>query len=1158
MDRGLNYRITTAANLQGLKALAVGLAQTQRAMSLMAQTANRMNSSNDAAARRIERLSRSVSELRLRLAAARTQTASMKRGVDDLTTSLGFLGRTVRRFLTYLVLFVAMGAVKRSFDQITRAAIGFNKAMEEGSIAMAGIILATGKFADAQGKVLSVSQSLPLAMQAGQRQMKLLQKDALATTGDFQSMAEAMQVAIAPGLQAGMTLDQIRILSRRIAQAATALSMPGQQMPEEIRSLLAGTIRPQTTRIATALGITSDDVRKWKEMGTFTEEVLKRFEAFEKIEQPLGNTMTLLVNRVKDAFQAVAGTAGGGFFQELKKLLKDVFGALTGEGESGLSTGAVQALTGMFKSLEGIVKRIREYINTADLSNWKDIGEAIGTLFGTLGETLFILFENLTLASVFILKAIKNISDAFGGVVKYVADFGVKSYLLLKTWTLVKSAVAGISLFMGKAVTSAALLSATSKTWLTGLTSGLAKVGGVLAGVTLAIPLLDSVLRSAIPAMKSLPSISQAAMTFGKSIFQGAQATGEYMAEVNKGLADAEDAADGVVRKGMVPWKDRVAEIQPLMISTGESLQRQEDAIAKMVKSTEALVTKFSLLRDTSFASGRAGEIQMKMLDAQVDVQTKIKELLSDQQNRISRIQAIDRDILANRQKIEGLGGEHLDEFNKLLKAENARESIQTAMNDLKLREVELQKKLKETEGDTFDLSDKQLADRLDATNELLGVNKKLAVLEGGMAVIRDRTSGLGGRSEAARQAVLKEIELARQRKGAETELNILKEDALGVEEKILEALSLQLAVENTLAAKKIETANLGLGPALTAEQEIFQLQLNRANLATIEAARAKLSMVQAQTQLNLLRSENQQKLQVYRTELAQAKTEQKRESLQKLINAEQMQSIFQEGELLLKLQEATEIMRQQQQIAQGTFGEGLLEGMRQFAQEAPTVFQGGLDVMKSALDAFADLVADTIVDAFDPTADTSLQERIGRFIQDIGRQLLQLAMRMAMAQAITAAFGGGIPANGASALLGSRPPMGLAAGGPVPPAGLPASDTVPIWATPGEFMVKVDAVRKYGSDMLSAINQGLVDPMALRGLRSSRRASRGSSGRMGYAEGGEIAASQMVPVSQPSGVSQAVVVANEETFDQLVTGGKGAMLKFIQKNKSTIKGLLS
>ena len=93
----------------------------------------------------------------------------------------------------------------------------------------------------------------------------------------------------------------------------------------------------------------------------------------------------------------------------------------------------------------------------------------------------------------------------------------------------------------------------------------------------------------------------------------------------------------------------------------------------------------------------------------------------------------------------------------------------------------------------------------------------------------------------------------------------------------------------------------------------------------------------------------------------------------------------------------------------------------------------------------------------------------------------------------------------------------------------------------------------------MSKINSGMVDPAGLRGLAGATQAIQTrSSGGPGYAEGGEITPQNAVPVQTGGpGVQRAVLVANEETMDQLVTGGKGALMRFLRDNSDEVKGLL-
>ncbi|MGN6407755.1 MAG: hypothetical protein ACTHMH_05365, partial [Curtobacterium sp.] len=63
---------------------------------------------------------------------------------------------------------------------------------------------------------------------------------------------------------------------------------------------------------------------------------------------------------------------------------------------------------------------------------------------------------------------------------------------------------------------------------------------------------------------------------------------------------------------------------------------------------------------------------------------------------------------------------------------------------------------------------------------------------------------------------------------------------------------------------------------------------------------------------------------------------------------------------------------------------------------------------------------------------------------------------------------------------VGIFKPNGKAAGGEIRGPGTGTSDDVPIWASNGEWVVRERAASMYGPRTMSAINAGLVDPVAL------------------------------------------------------------------------------
>lgn len=236
------------------------------------------------------------------------------------------------------------------------------------------------------------------------------------------------------------------------------------------------------------------------------------------------------------------------------------------------------------------------------------------------------------------------------------------------------------------------------------------------------------------------------------------------------------------------------------------------------------------------------------------------------------------------------------------------------------------------------------------------------------------------------------------------------------------------------------------------------------------------------------------------------------------------------------------------------------------------------LESLQSAVTGFANFAADAIVGAFDPTNDTDIEVLFARFLQGLAKQILSTIFTLLIATAIAKAFGVPLPA-GDSNIPGGFPT--LAEGGSVPdtgapiprPASVPKTDTTLAWLTPNEFVQPVEAVRRYGSDVMEALRRGLIDPVALRGLaglgakgKQARKATV-RAGAVAAAEGGLIPAlsaqraagsiESATSASQPSVVG-AVVVGNERQADRLLAGGRQALLQWIARDGAAIESILS
>lgn len=356
--------------------------------------------------------------------------APVQRGIERLKTLRGELAQTegranrisftFRRLFGILAAFTIVRRVVQGFRDMIRSAISFQAKIEQVTLGIASLFTAVGEVQDPFGRTVKGAEALALAQKEARRQTKLLQVDALRTAATFEQLAEVFQIGLAPGLRAGLDVDQVRRFAVQISQAAAAIGVPMNQLAEEIRSILAGTIQLRTTRIAAALGITNAQIRRWKELGILAEMLEDRFSAFTEAGKEAMKTFPVLATNVKAAFQIILGQAASGFFQELKGLLGDVLEASQEVQEAQLqpSQAAVRFFREIFEGLRASVAQARQLRSSLGLEDLLPIARFLREAFTVIAETLGIVIEGSVLglkdASALVLNIVKAVGEITG------------------------------------------------------------------------------------------------------------------------------------------------------------------------------------------------------------------------------------------------------------------------------------------------------------------------------------------------------------------------------------------------------------------------------------------------------------------------------------------------------------------------------------------------------------------------------------------------------------------------------------------------------------------------------------------------------------------------------------------------------------------------
>ena len=1187
------------------------------------------------------------------------QVKELEASVARVDRSARNLFFTFRRLVGILAVFTIARNTVTGFQQLVAAGLKFNDNIIEATVSIAGLIAATGDVRDEFGKSVDSSKELALSQSIARKQVELLRQDALRTTATFEQLAQTFQVAVAPGFTAGLNIDEIRKLTVGISQAAAAIGLEQNQLAEEVRSLLSGTIQTRTTRIATALGITNEDVRRLKESGQLFDFLETKLKAFDEAAQQVArSTLGGISNLVKGAFSKILGDAAGPLFQNLLKLGNELFDKVLtvrdAAGDIQPNPEVIKAFQQIFDTLSNGVDSLRTLGKDLGFKGLQDIFKGLGAGLTASIELAIGFSETLLVSLKAVVVVVQSIADAFGLTTKQLGQVAGPLGTALAVSVVWKNTLGLIGLGFGNIAgivrslipSLDALLSRISaaggfarvigtnlRTSAIGALGLAAAVGVALKGVELiaqAILGIDLNLKDTIQliALGVLGSLVQALGFFQKL---GNQII-NFFKEGFQSLADGAETAIISAKRLAAAIVGNQKAVEDLTGQKEAALVEQENA---------------KRIRDAQF------QVELK------DQETQLAAKLLGIQREIADVAGARAGANA-----QGSGFDPSFDLDKFLKtAEAVRDGknatqefvpiISTAAN--KVRELEeafagLQTELRKTgielaaalqngglEGvgaqisGVFTDADVKLGEDLLDVQAALKTNAEdiNAANARGNARYHERLE-LGvdtGRQDAESIKLRTQLaDIAAKDKQDQALVSSLIADR----NQLLEA---QIDLEKTSTALSVRKAaliaaqttpgvnreNIGAAAEVAAQRTLLGLQRLR-----VDARKA--AVVEAQVEIDLLKTELALSQQQQRATIEEVRSKAALASgneltaLNDLLTALQVKLQLEEASNQAKLEGLRLTQEEAALVADGSLTQGVQRGFEDLAKTLPTAFQAGIALVRDITQQTADFISSAIISAFDPTDDSSLTERIGRFLQGIAQTILQTLVEQGIASAVTALTTQTVTATteitGATTAAGIREASavalttastlevtnattaaairaassvaaasrggfvkGFAKGGHVMPSlehmsgraqglarggrpsRIPASDTIPAWLTPGEFVMSKRTVDKMGVNFFRAINQGDFNvPMVKSPAATHALAA-------GMASGGTVGSSQAISASRSSGGRGGsddnfqilpVQVAGERELNRQMAGGQAAFMRFIRDNASTVKGIIN
>lgn len=1043
---------------------------------------------------------------------ARQRVDLFRQALAQANTGGSDLLFTFRRLFGVLAAFQAARAIFTSFVEFIRTGVEFNATIERTRLGIASVIIAVGKVSDEQDKALEGAEAFAAAQQESARQQRALRVEALKTTATFQELLDTFQTAVGPGVAAGLNLDQIREFSVRISQAASAIGVAQNQLSEEIRSILSGTIQQRTTRIAAVLQITNEDIRNAREAGTLFQFLEDRFKTFGLAGEEAGKTFDGLTAILKGALQELAGVAAAPLFDELKTTLKGLIDLILTIGPNGAVLINPDAISAVAPIFQGILVAVNAVKDAARGLGFKDVASSAKLLGGALA-----------LAGVAVAGVIDGIVKGFNVVVGIISSLLPEFDGQKKSLTEIISLVTKYTVIFGSAVAVVGLMGFAITALLAPLNQIITLVTTITTGVTKLVAL---VLRLPAPILKSLAGAAGLAAIF--------LALGEVVRQITEAIFGVNLTLKDTIELIALGFIGGIVEAIGFVLELGLKIQNSiSEAFTSAAESAVAFINDGKQL----LASFIGNQKEVEALESEAEQARKDAdrarflrrkqfelELANIQRENSARSLAFNKEIAEVVGKAAGLDA--LDKIPGTLS--EILGGIGSLFSGLDFGFSELGK------GGTFSL-DKILD--LDGFNEklqaaLAAANQeapKIGVEARGIPVTDEQRQSL---LEATQKLAITRQQLEAQRAINDLEAVQASDNALRIQELVNQSAELQTQFDTQKALNELEVerAEKAIGGAQGDEQR-----------AQLEQELLVLKQQQVVEQENLT-----EKIRATNIELEREK---------QIANGSISEGLLQ-GTLEFSNQFASSF------DAGIAIAKGALESFSSFVSDTITsAFDPNNDTtIKERFGKFLQDLAKLILNEI-------IKLQVAKLVASFGAGAIT-------GGSIGMAEGGQIPRRGTPSPahygIGVK---GLAKGGrATPPPGVDRRDTVPIWAQPGEFMQNLSAVRTYGRDFMEALNNRVLDPRALRGLaglQSSKRMAARSHRGPGFAAGGLISdqiarqtAAQAFQASAPAGggggVQRAVVVAGEAEFDKMIAGGEVSLIRFFQQNKDTIRGILN
>ena len=932
---------------------------------------------------------------------ARAEVTSLTEELTRTERAGNRISFTFRRLFGILAAFTLAREGLRLFQELITGGIKFNAALEQAEISIASIVAATGDLRDINGQMVEGAQAFAAAQKESRRQMQLLRADSLRTSSSLQDLVFAFQTAIGPGLQAGLNLDDVRRFSVQISQAATAIGLSQNQLAEEIRSILQGTIQTRTTRIATVLGISNEDIKRAKEAGRLVEFLNARFQAFSRAAEEGSNNLTNIFARLRNAIGLVLGGGSEQLFARLRDGLKDILDTLVEvRGDTVLiNPKAVAVVREIQNGLADALQIVLQLRESFSFEGALESARAVGDIFRSIATIAKPFIDGISQGFRDIAKVLKPLTSFFSGaagtfigtllgqlvrILTVVGSIGLalKAFFLPISATIaVVGSLRNQFLALKTSIDASTASSGKLRTSLQGIAAA-ATIGLLFGQVDRSIKearkIIDNFFKEKLPAEAEITAVQA-----GKILTSSARAVAGLLSEEEfkrhiidfrrEIINEFNKTTNATVKPGSL--LDIIDELPVTIARTLKETDALKKALEDLGFDRQEANLQLATFLEAPGASGASAQIAQDRARAQVELERKGRELAGQRaeiEGRISTEKSRQSQIDEKIVKLQQTGGrEALDTLELFLLSAKSL--------------AELQKQLATAQASGADTSDLE--------EQIRGMRENIDQIISPVQV----RSGIG---EQLREIATAQLTLDAERITNQDQLNSVKNTQLALEQAIFGILRVRSELIAGQELQGLKDQNEQLRIRLDAEDRIANARLSRLEL--LSNAPLRTQAAEAQNQLEERQLANKQALAKVSADIARLEAD-KQASTGNISQVEQLITAkIAERNLLLR-EQVGELARMKQlladiQSASGNFAAefalGLKTAFAQFKAAAPDTFQSFLKAGTTALEGVVSVGREAFASIFDPNSNFSIREALGRLLLEIGSDLFADSLR--------------------------------------------------------------------------------------------------------------------------------------------------------------------